>query len=95
MKGLAADLRHAVRLYGRTPGSSAIAVVVLAVGMAFVAAFLSLYIDLVLRPHPGFEQSGADHAADAEPVVVISHSFWRGPARPARRTEPAPLLRED
>src|SRR5690606_735103 len=26
--------------------------------MAFVGAFVSMYVDLVLRPHPGFEQSG-------------------------------------
>ena len=32
---------------------------VLAIGMAFVSAFLSLYVDLVLRPHPGFEDSGS------------------------------------
>jgi hypothetical protein len=30
----------------------------LAIGLAFVGAFLSLYVDLVLRPDPGFEQSG-------------------------------------
>ena len=57
MKGLFADCRHAARLYLRTPGASLIAVCVLAVGMAFVGAFLSLYVDLVLRPHPGFEES--------------------------------------
>jgi membrane associated rhomboid family serine protease len=51
------DCRHALRLYVRTPGASLIAVAVLAIGLAFVGAFLSLYVDLVLRPHPGFEQS--------------------------------------
>lgn len=58
MNGLFADCRHAVRLYLRTPAASLIAILVLAVGMAFVAAFLSLYVDLVLRPEPGFEQGG-------------------------------------
>lgn len=58
MRGFFDDCRHALRLYRRTPGASTIAVVVLAVGIAFVGAFLSLYVDLVLRPHPGFEQSG-------------------------------------
>jgi len=58
VKGLVADCRHALRLYRRTPGASLIAVFVLAIGMAFVGAFLSLYVDLILRPHPGFEQSG-------------------------------------
>lgn len=58
MKGLRQDLLHAWRLYRRTPGSSLIAVAVLAVAMAFVSAFLSLYIDLAVRAHPGFEDSG-------------------------------------
>ena len=58
MKGLLADCRHAVALYIQTPGASLISVLVLAVGMAFVGAFLSLYVDLVLRPHPGFEEGG-------------------------------------
>ena len=55
--GLFSDCRHALRLYRRTPGASLIAVFVLAIGTAFVGAFLSLYVDLILRPHPGFEQS--------------------------------------
>ena len=58
MKGVIADLKHAFRIYRRTPGASAIAIVVLAVAMAFVGAFLSLYVDLVLRGHPGIEDSG-------------------------------------
>jgi len=58
MKGLLADFKHAFRLYRRTPGASVIAVVVLAVGMAFVSAFLSLYVDLALKPHPGFDGGG-------------------------------------
>ena len=58
MQGLLADCRHAIRLYRRTPMSSLIAVVVLAIGMAFVSAFVSLYVDLVVKPHPGFEDSG-------------------------------------
>lgn len=58
MRGVMADIRHALRVYRRTPASSLIAIAVLAIGMAFVAAFLSMYVDLVLRPHAGFEQSG-------------------------------------
>ncbi len=58
MNVLLADLKHAVRLYARAPVPSLIAVVVLAVGMAFVGAFLSLYVDLVLKPHAGIEDSG-------------------------------------
>ena len=52
------DLRHALRLYRRTPVASLLAVVVLAIGVAGVTAFVSLYVDLVLRPHPGFERGG-------------------------------------
>ena len=58
MTGLLADCRHALRLYARTPAASLISVFVLAIGTAFVCAFLSLYVDLILRPHPGFEDSG-------------------------------------
>jgi len=58
MRGLIADCRHAFRLYRRTPFASLIAVGVLAIGFAFVTSFLSLYVDLVLRPHPGIEQAG-------------------------------------
>jgi putative ABC transport system permease protein len=66
VKGLIADARHALRLYWRTPGSSFIAVGVLAVGMAFVGAFMSLYVDLVLRPYPGVE--------DGSRLVTIGQS---------------------
>lgn len=58
MRGLVEDLKHALRVYRRTPGASLMVVVVLAIGMAFVAAFLSLYSDLILRPEPGFERKG-------------------------------------
>jgi putative ABC transport system permease protein len=55
MRGIIEDLKHAVRVYRRTPGASVMVVLVLAIGMAFVAAFLSLYSGLILRPEPGFE----------------------------------------
>src|SRR5690606_35475389 len=57
MDGLLHDCRHAIRLYARTPRAAAVPVLMLAVGIGFAAAFLSLYVDLVLRPHPGFERS--------------------------------------
>jgi hypothetical protein len=57
MNGFLEDSRHAFRLYARTPVASVIAVVGFAVAMAAVAAFVSLYVDLALRPHSGFEQS--------------------------------------
>ena len=50
------DFKHAFRIYRRTPGASLVAVAVLAIGLAAVAAFVSLYVDLILRPHPGFER---------------------------------------
>ena len=58
MRGILTDLRHAFRIYVRTPIASGLAVVVLAIAMAFVGSFLSMYVDFVLEPHPGFEQSG-------------------------------------
>jgi hypothetical protein len=58
MQGFLLDCRHALKLYAKTPVASLVAVGVLAIGLAFVSAFLSLYVDLVLRPVPGFEDSG-------------------------------------
>lgn len=58
MRGLVTDCRHALRVYVREPGAALIAIFVLALSIAFVGAFLSLYVDLVLRPHPAFERSG-------------------------------------
>ena len=57
MRRILTDCTHALRLYRHTPGASLTAVVMLAIGVAFVGAFLSLYVDLVLRPDPGFERS--------------------------------------
>jgi hypothetical protein len=57
MKGFSADCRHALRLYLGSPAASLIAIAVLALGTAFSGAFLSLYVDLVLRPEPGFQAS--------------------------------------
>lgn len=57
-RGLSDDLRHALRIYRKSPGSTALAVVALAIAMAFVSAFVSLYVDLILRPYPGFAESG-------------------------------------
>jgi len=57
VRSLLADLTHAFRIYRRTPVASALAIVVLAVAMAFVTAFLSMYVDVGIKGHPGFEQS--------------------------------------
>ena len=58
MRSLLADLTHAFRIYRRTPLASGLAILVLAVAMAFVTAFLSMYVDIGIKGHPGFEQSG-------------------------------------
>jgi ABC-type antimicrobial peptide transport system permease subunit len=57
VRGLAADLTHAFRIYRRTPLASGLAVLVLAVAMAFVTAFLSMYVDVGIKGHPGFEEA--------------------------------------
>jgi ABC-type antimicrobial peptide transport system permease subunit len=58
MRTVIADCRFAVRLYVATPYASLVLVTILAVATAFAGAFLSLYVDLSLRPHPGFAESG-------------------------------------
>jgi putative ABC transport system permease protein len=58
VKGLKADLLHALRLYAKTPASSLLAVVILAAAMAVVTAFASMWNELGLRAHPGFEAGG-------------------------------------
>ena len=60
------DYKLALRLYRRTPVSTLIAVAVLAVGIAFVSALLSLYADLVLKPFRGIQ--------DSDGVVTIAYS---------------------
>jgi putative ABC transport system permease protein len=57
MKGLHSDLHHAIRLYATTPLSTALAIGLLALGLAFVAVFVSMWNDIALRPHPGFIES--------------------------------------
>lgn len=56
MSGLAADFRHAARLYLKTPWSSALTLIVLTVAIACISAFVSLWNDLLPKPHPGFDQ---------------------------------------
>jgi putative ABC transport system permease protein len=57
MRGLKADIAHALRHYLTTPASSAIAVLVLAAAMAVLAAILAIWSALALSGHPGFERS--------------------------------------
>lgn len=56
MIGFLSDCKHALRLYARTPVASFIAIAILAIGMGSVTLFLSLYVNLLLTPHPGFEK---------------------------------------
>jgi ABC-type antimicrobial peptide transport system permease subunit len=80
MTGLAADLRHALAVYRSTPVASAIAVIALAVGMAFVSAFLSMWSDLSLKPPEGFEadelvtigQSGGFEVSDNSAPLTLA-----------------------
>src|SRR5690606_9887417 len=58
LSGMLTDLRYAVRLYVRTPVSSAVAVAVIAVAMGAVATFLSLYNDLMYGSQSEFEGGG-------------------------------------
>lgn len=57
MRDFLSDCRFALHLYGRAPATSAIAIAGLGVAIAFTSALLSLYIGLVVRPHPGFQNS--------------------------------------
>jgi putative ABC transport system permease protein len=56
VRGFFADCIHAVRHYLATPVSSIIAVLMLAVAMAVLTAFLALWTELSLTPHRGFER---------------------------------------
>ena len=58
MRGLLADCRHAFKIFLGNASASMFALLALVVAMAFVSAFLSLYVDLILRPHQGFERGG-------------------------------------
>ena len=58
MSTLPQDLRHSVRLLLKTPGFSATAVLVLALGIGANAAIFTLVNTLLLKPLPGSEQPG-------------------------------------
>jgi len=58
MRGVFADCSFAIRLLGRTPLSSALAIAALAIAIGFVSSLLSLYVDLRFRANRGYEDSG-------------------------------------
>ena len=53
MRRLATDLAYAVRTFTKTPGFTAIAVLVLGVGIGANTAIFTLVNELLLRPLPG------------------------------------------
>lgn len=55
MTGLGTDIRYCIRLFTISPVSSAFTILVMAIAMTFVTAFLSLWNDISLRPHSGLE----------------------------------------
>jgi putative ABC transport system permease protein len=58
VKGLTADLRHAMRQHAATPFSSGLAIALLAVAMAVLTTFLSFWSAMSLAGRPGFARSG-------------------------------------
>jgi ABC-type antimicrobial peptide transport system permease subunit len=57
MNGLATDLRHALRVYARASIASGLGILVLAIAIAVVSSFLTLYIDLAYTPDRAFVDS--------------------------------------
>ncbi|MEW5984635.1 MAG: ABC transporter permease [Acidobacteriota bacterium] len=58
MAAIVSDLRHAIRLLAKTPGFTAVAVLILALGIGLNTAVFTLVNSLVLRPRPGSDQPG-------------------------------------
>ena len=55
--GLTADLKHAARVYRKTPWQTGLAVLMLAAAMALVSAMATLWTDLHLSGLPGLESN--------------------------------------
>lgn len=56
MRGIFADLRHAMRLYRATAVSSGMALLLLALAIGSVNSLAALWADIALKPHPGFDE---------------------------------------
>ena len=78
MSSLSLDFRHAIRLYSRTPGASLVAVLVLGASLASFGAFLSLYVDLTLKPTAGFHdghQISTVNRTDGANMIGLPYEF--------------------
>ena len=70
---LAQDLQYAFRIFGRTPGSTAIMIVTLAFGIGANTAIFSVFDAVLLRPLP---------YQDADRLVVVWSQSVKNPAAP-------------
>jgi hypothetical protein len=106
MTGLLADCRHAVRLYARTPLTSAISVAALAIAIAAAGAVDFKVGSVVPLAFIVVGWLRADYVSRDISILAVTIAIVAGlgliliaaslgPAREVRRTEPAPLLKED
>lgn len=88
MRTLAQDLRYAARLLSRSPGFTAVAAIVLALGIGANAAIFSVVDAALLRPLP-FHKSGELAMLWERPPGYVRNRV--SPSRSiVRRNRPAP-----
>ncbi|HWN40228.1 MAG TPA: hypothetical protein VNP02_17115, partial [Gammaproteobacteria bacterium] len=78
MSGIGADVRFALRSFGRTPGLTAAIVVTLALGLGATAAIFSVVNAVRLRPLP---YPGADRLVEIAENVPAAESLSGAPMR--------------